>query len=43
MLDLLADKSCFILFGNSSQREAVHQELENNPIKLYNKKMTEKK
>ena len=42
LLDLHSDKSCFMIFGNERKKKAVHDELDANPIKLYDEPMKEK-
>ena len=42
LLDLHSDKSCFMIFGSAVKKKAVHDELDANPIKLYDEPMKEK-
>ena len=41
-LDLHKDKSCFLVFGNTKQKENFSTECSETPIKLYNERMKEK-
>ena len=42
LLDLHKDKSCFLVFGNTKQKENFSTECSETPIKLYNERMKEK-
>ena len=42
LLDLHSDKSCFMIFGSARKKKAAHDELDANPIKLYDNPMKEK-
>jgi hypothetical protein len=42
LLDLHSDKSCFMIFGSARKKKAAHDNLDVNPIKLYDKPMKEK-
>ena len=42
LLDLHKDKSCFMMFGNSEQRDDFQKQIKDTPIKLYMEEMKEK-
>ena len=42
LLDLHADKSCYILIGNKKEISKLQKEIEQSPITLYGQKLKEK-